>query len=90
MAELKVPVPKSPVSVVVETLVSRLESVLMAKPRIVKFSPPVAVTSPLNVASVWVTPVAALVVIEGAQGSVVKLSIDPVLVALELAAKALK
>jgi hypothetical protein len=73
------PVPKEPLSVVVETPVARLLSVLYAKPRVVAFEPPVDVMFPFSVAVVCVTEVGAWTVTVGAvQADVVNpAEIDP-------------
>src|SRR3990167_1591978 len=63
---LKVPVPKSPDSVVVAEAEESVELVPQAKPRTVEFEPPVAVISPFNIAEATPTPVAVLVVTVGA------------------------
>jgi hypothetical protein len=64
---LNEPVPKLPDSVVVETPVTKEESVLYAKPLTVGLLPPVDDISPLSVAAVAVTPLAVLVVTVGSE-----------------------
>jgi hypothetical protein len=63
---------KLPFSVVVDTPVKRLETVLYAKPLTVAFDPPVAVMVPLSIAVVPAIDEALCVVTVGIQALVVK------------------
>ena len=76
MLAVKEPRPKVPVSVVVETPVESVESVLYAKPRVVGGAPPIAVMLPNRLANDGESEFAESVVTVGAAATVIEFTVN--------------